>query len=1316
LAITCFLIFQLFPVIYSTAGDGISGSSSDYGILLALDEMLEDKEDKLNSPEIENETQTRLQEMTLVPYDGDISGPSYQLKSSKPINPIDYEPIVFKSLEEDPLVDIINNTSILDLLFEQPLNYWIFTRSEGIDTWTKALLRPSLIFPKFNPTRWEHIDIDQDPINGDELRVRFDIVVNSSEFQRPTLLPFSPGGIQIEGGVGLTIERLSGNRTFPLELFIAKSISYEGENFIWNMGVKFDQTPMNYNAKLQAQSIKLAGLGENIISTLLSGGLQDVLNSTLAEINGPYSLRYEFDTDLKELDLMAGLVKYDNLTLSNRNWLIFYLRPAQGHEFVTKSGEVWVDSSNVQAPIDKLRWTAGIFDTSSTEKIPIDLRIRYGEERENYIFADVELIDLPKWFTIDIDYTKVVDGQNITVLKYSAADVLRVLNYTSYLFPDYSSPQKFKKYNCTHVLLEDVPTRYHMEMTTDIGRDINTTISRDPQTGVVANIIDNLLVRFANRFYRIGRYLKLAAEGILDLPQKEGWALVNAYDGRFTKVEFYQTSTDYIIPTQTPNYIAFYNTSANEETLQLENSSLNTTPSNTESNQFAISGRISGLRWANFSFGTPVELELRATTTGGLKGLFIDGSNYAQISFSNIPAYVKIVNFDDHSLYSTHDPEPPPGSENDVGEQIEQFEFASQYDQQFIRIQIKEIPSALEFNREKELIKFSSITGEYIGEINYIVSSDISQPIHQLETGNFVYILQNSEFITSAGRLTGLNGITYDTSEDGYFEMNMNKERPFHVMIIDNKTEHTKAKLIIDPLPKALKLELPGIVKQSSLAFPSSENNTGLSDLSSMVFALGQLGEDAINLLGNLSENLIESIGNIGFNFSISYELESFGGTLDIVAEIERGGIPAEEGSLGSPYATKTDEVLGDRVGWTHGICMVQNEFEGREILRGHLYLQGMPRAANLTTSFTDNTTKVDIDFKEYFPRHDWLLIDLRGIQDRDVTVFFQRIPAGVDFYAAVNLTTNLEIGGEMVGDVEINIFDTGFDFCTKKLGGLYVYMHTYTPIQSIREFMISTLPSELNVDFQLKRNIEFLYQASEEIDFIYTKLSKILTDSWHHLSLILHDLPVWVKFNFNSNTDFNIDEPLPLQGMPELKIATQRTSTLDLLISLDGAAVGQRGNIDLFIQDATDTSAKLEDNTYKIDSLGLDYLRIKITNLPLLDNYKLNSMMFEAADLTSLDFKVNLLFGVFPYFDLASTSDGKVEVNLDHTIKLFGTDMRAHVALIDIVYESAGGARVPVGSPVFFNSVNSDLTRTRDHLIIPAPLVSFFATWINNL
>lgn len=1302
-------MIEFLPTVYSTAiTGGIDGPKGDYGILKELDTLLQDKEAKSSSPQIENETKQRLDQMQLVEYPITDPEPEYELKRPPASNWASYEPIVFDALSENP---IVNNTSILDFILNQPLNYWILTRYEDKLTWTQATLRPTVVFPKFNPWRWEYVDVDDNQSNGNEIRVRFDIVLDTDPetwyYDRPTLLPPTPGSLSIRGGISLTIERQTDNRTFPLEVFIAKSISYEGQNYIWNTGVKFDNTPEDYSAQLLAETVTLSGFTELLFNF---SSLLNLANRTLAEINGPYSLIYSMNTEnrIQDLDLMIGLVRYENLSLTDKNWLVFDVTPPSNGKFdhVPYSGEVWIDSSNVQAPIDRLKWTAGVADSENNSQdksdIPSDLSIRYCEVRDHLIFANVELINLPEWFSIEIDYTKVVSGQNVTVLDYSAGDILGILDYTSYIYPNFIFGSA--QFNCTHVLIEDVPMEYHMEITTDIGRDINTTPYHNPATGIVANLIDNLVVRFANRFYRIGKYLKLAAEGILDLPDKEGWALVDVKDSRFSNLEFYQTSNEYIdVP---GNFVAFYNTTG---------STGSSTPPGSTSNSasaFAISGRITNLGWANLSFSQPMEIELRVDSDDGLQAMFIDGDDYVLASISNIPSYLKLMNHENQSYYSTIDPEVPDDLDGTI---INQFEFTSRIGQQFMQIQMKSLPEELSFSRKSGIISFSTHSDNYIGELNFQITSSISEPIYKLENGDYLSVVHEGDFITGSGKLSGIKNLTYDSNENGYFELELDDERAFHVVIISQEPSYTKAKVIIDPLPAQFQLELPGIIKKSNVDFPDLINQTGLLDFSELVFTLGKLGNEVVNLLGNLTEELINSIGNIGFDFSINYELESFGTSMDMIAEIERSGIPLSSPNTKDIYETATDDVLGGPIGWTHGVVMQQDTYSGEDILRGHLYLQGMPRSASLSTYFTENRTKVDFAFSEYNPKYDWLLIDLHGIQTRDVVVFFQKIPVNINLYASADLTTNLEIGGEMLGDIKIEITEANGGVCSEKIGALYVSMHTYEPIQSIREFMISELPARLNIDFQIQKEIQLLYDASKEIEFIYSKLSKILTDSWHHVHLILHDLPKWFKFNLFTNTDFNIDDPLPLQGLPRLLIETGETNTLDIKIQLDGAAVGQRGNIDILIQDVQETTADFRGGSYEIESTGLEFIRLKLTELPILDNYKINSLVLEAEELRSLLFKVNLLFGVFPYFDLGSNQDGKIEITMDHTINLFGSDQRAKVALIDIVYEGVGGANIPVATPVFVNSINSNLKKSQNHVIIPAIVVSLVITWLEN-
>ena len=194
-----------------------------------------------------------------------------------------------------------------------------------------------------------------------------------------------------------------------------------------------------------------------------------------------------------------------------------------------------------------------------------------------------------------------------------------------------------------------------------------------------------------------------------------------------------------------------------------------------------------------------------------------------------------------------------------------------------MELEINGVPESLEFKRRPDLITFSTQKDSSIKEFKFRITSDRTKPMYQLDSGDFISVVQDGDLITGSGKISGIRDLTYDRTDDGYFELNLDAEEPFHVVLINNSERPTKAKLIIEPLPKKFKLELPGIVKQTSIEFPDITNLTKIIDYSQIVFTLGKLGNDLINLLGNMTESLIDSIGNIGYNFSISYELEGSG-------------------------------------------------------------------------------------------------------------------------------------------------------------------------------------------------------------------------------------------------------------------------------------------------------------------------------------------------------------------------------------------------------------------------------------------------------
>ncbi len=1301
----------------------------DYGIAQEKDELLIEKHNNMDSPEILNNTEKVLDDIEIIELEQESPVKSYQIENAEITSPLTQTPLIYRELEKNP---IINNTSILDFILAQPLNYLIFTRYQTYDTWTQGLLRRSIAFPEFNPTKWEYIDVDHNTSTGaddentilandphHEVRLRLtQTQMELKTIERPKPLQGEDGHVIVSGGFSIEVQRLV-NITLPLEAYFVKSISYEGKNYIWIIGWNFVETPTSFNLTITADSIKfIGGKLQELLTVLLSGDLSALQDLTLADINGPYTLNYWTDTGITSITATLGLAEIDNFTIIDRTWLQLRWDHSIYHEFIPFSGEIFLDSINIQAPIDKLRWTAGATDA---DRIPIKLTIKYCEEREELLFATVVIDELPGIFEFTADYTQTVDDLNVTVVDYEASAVVNVLEYNGYVYPYYLRPDGMDYFNSTHLKLHDIPTEFHMETTTDLTSQINTSTIYTPQFGIVVNVIDNLIMKLANRLYRIGKYLKFAAESVMTLPSSKGFVILNAYDEYFGAIEFHRSSGNYIV--RDGDYFAFFDDTYvdplkyNDPTLDLIN--------------IAMSGRFSDLQFLNISFTDQTRFELKMLGGRAFNTLIIKGNEFTHAHFSNLPNYVRIESDLKGTVYSTTPLDPDDIADSDPSydqefNRISEFKIISVVEDQYLQLKIKDIPNEMTFKRPPGNIVFNVSGDEGIGSFEFQITNNSKFPIYGVEEGHYAYVSQTRDFNMGSGRISGIKHIEYNPENYGRFHLELEKESKFQIIFKNELDENSKTsgRLIINPLPSEFSMDLPGIANRSEfLEFPEVTNVTDITEFSNIFFVLGNLGNEIIDLMGNISNTLIQSIGNIGTNFAFSYNLNTYNTPLDIIADIERGNWDDYESASGT-----------EPVGWTHGISLTQREFEGNSLLKAHMYLQGMPQQASFESRLVGNNVYLKLDFNDYSPNYDWLLIDISGVQERDVMVYLNGIPRNIDFYAEVNLTMNLSVGGEIVGTfhiltTEANIEDYSIDDKAQAvlsgtipgvdLGQLYIKMTQFYPILSLREIMISKIPARFYSELALATNLNVKHESSDEIEYIYTKLSKFTFGSWHHSYVIFHELPSKFELSLTSNNRFDMDKPLPLQGLPTIKVDTVTPEMLDIYIFLDGKTIGQRTNYEIFIGDTPNLLASLKDDVYKFRSLGgkLGALKIKLTNLPLTDGYKIKSLELIGEDIVGFDFKINTLFGIIPYFELGTpqnkggAGNGRLEVNLNHKIKLFGNMVEAKIALVDVVYTDVGGGNIPTSTPIYFNSIAMDTSKSNNNIIIPAPIISLYTT-----
>ena len=122
------------------------------------------------------------------------------------------------------------------------------------------------------------------------------------------------------------------------------------------------------------------------------------------------------------------------------------------------------------------------------------------------------------------------------------------------------------------------------------------------------------------------------------------------------------------------------------------------------------------------------------------------------------------------------------------------------------------------------------------------------------------------------------------------------------------------------------------IINASIIRFPDVVNITGIIDYGSMMFTLGEMGLEILDIMANVSASIVSSIGGIGTDFTFSYSLNDYSSTMDLIAILKKGDY----------------ESLGE-VDWTHGICMNQGGMGDDIAFHGNIYLQGLPSSANIS-------------------------------------------------------------------------------------------------------------------------------------------------------------------------------------------------------------------------------------------------------------------------------------------------------------------------------------------------------------------------------
>lgn len=1249
------LLIALFPDVQSN--DINIKPSPDYGIYNSLEEIQDEKNSRINTPVILNETRGRFDNITLISGEEKVDLTAGREVVSPDI-PVPEMLGIYNAMKD---WDKTYNKQITDWILPWPLgtggplNYYIYskyiTNTSIVERWRTASLRKTVIYPEPNISNWWGVDVDNDTVN--DIEVYFD---PSFEFRDISIIPprYLEAGVTVHYNIRkLNDAPFSMPDFVNLEVYVAKSLSYSGKNFILFIGLNLTNIVAQLDCSVTVHTVRVEGLNITIIPGIPPSTSIDLGN--IANLAGPYYLSWDSgDEELSSLSLEVATARiefngYGNepYKFLNRSWVDLDFNKIPPYNTVPKFAELMVDADDDLSSFNKIEWDADH---------PCDAYIRFFDEQQNVSYAEIEINDLP----VDVDlfmYIEENGDQNITIIDYIAEDVVNYLLVHHYQFFDtrYENISAAKinmgeiEYIHLFLNISRIPKKLYLRGLFYL-EEIEDLPSINPGTDIIGQIVNSIVHRVISRFTRIAKTLGSIPYRLVSIAEEGSFATVDTYYDQIhddiDEIEFIFTSGDYV--TTTGNYFAFYN---------------NTRPSKYPIAQISLSGRITKVIHFNASFEEDALAELKMMNNERFRAIYADDINSlnAEVNISNVPNHITVSRSADILLYDGH------------GTSMNELRFLSDYQGSYMDFRILNMADRLyvEYKDDRTYITTGPTQGN-IGEIEFLVTTG---PIYRLN-GNHLLLRQEPDFSLLSGRIRDLSELEYIPGEGGKLDLLFTRENTLNISLLDNRSEIISADLIIDPMPSFVSVNLSGLFAKAGANFSLPKlDSTGVLGLANIIFGIAALGNEILAVVDEATQDALSNVGNIIQDLSFSYKTTTH---ITLIGKILRG----------------KEFTLND-VDWMHGISAVQQTTSEGTAMAAKLYLSGLPTEAGISTRVVGDDIFLGFHLIDYVPKHNWLCIDVRGLQDRDVMLYINNISLGMNLDLKVGLSASLNIIPQRaMGNIHIN--------SDKRIGALYGRLRQTSPELTVTEFFLSSLPKTLDTFFILSGAIIINFQASTGIEHMFVKNVRTRNGEFHDIYAILHELPDQLALSVLPVIDYDMDDS-PLQTLPSISMSSSG-STLDAFIFADGKGIGQVGIVEFQAVNVPLTlSGNFSDEKYRIKSTGVDYLWIHAMELPIMEGHKTKSIEIVGKDILSFDISVGTLFGNYPMISIDNAKGGEVQIVFDHEMN----GDKAGLAFID--FKTTNG--LPSSPSILINGGSVNLEKGSSHLIVPAPILTMWLT-----
>ena len=1164
----------------------------------------------------------------------------------EPVLPDMSAPFIFDLAENNTA---LNGTTIIQWLLDQPLSYWVHTRMSGIDTWTKGFLRPSLDFT---------VDSTGIHIVDWERWVEVDADQNASTGD--------PNGNELRARFSVVVENYTFDRPTLIPLKPGWDLNFTG-------GLRLEiQRLTNTTATVPIEV--------SFLKAFIYRGFDYIWISSFNCSNLPAT--FELRIMAEKVRAGGGLVELigsilQNFSLGNTSILkdisgpyIVQIRCSPLDAVTILIGYAkavnmlleersWIQLGLTRAQgrsalptsmelwLDSPSFNVSFNRARWTADAPCDLRAVLAQSQENLTFAVMEIRQLPTYFFVRID-NNITSGGPDNNVHFESSTPIPFLRYDEFeLFGGNAS-----RYRNMHVVFEDMPTELSLRGTFEVGGPQEPAISNPIGIGLIPVILDNLMTRFVSKFYTFARTLRNIPENALHMSERAGWMSLDIPPGqKIGSLDLRLASGPYL--ERQGSFLAFHNLSLDEPV----------------EGQLGVSFsmHLDGLSGLDTDFRRGVRLEVRTAIKQKFSAVFIDrnrGSN-ASIDIADLPGRL-LIEVDNAARTLTIS----------CSEKVDEITYLGWVRQQYLKMSFTGLPPMFRVTQKADSFEMDTPSSDPLGRME-ILSTD--SDLYTLE-GNYILVKSGSRGTSFGAAFEGLSHAGYSTGANGVLELCLTSPQPLR-MYIENESQMFKARLAITPMPRSISIGMSNLLASGGLKVPDILRATSVLGFSSAVFAITELGADVLAIAAQAASFVDAQMEGIGSNSTFGIRTDS---ETVLVGDFQKGNITEAP--------------------WTHGITSRHVDIAGTNgsYYNTKLYLR-LARETMISSQSSGDTMNFSLEMKGFRPKYDWMLVDLEGITGRDIYAYLTGLGTPVDFRLELNLTQNATYGRDtLAADISFH--------ASKPFGQFVASLARRQPLASRVLAFAASLPQELSIAAYMAGSLKMRYNASEAMEYLFIKSSRLVNDRWRASTILMHDIPRMVGIDVDPPAHFEASGG-PVQMMPDFAVeATQ--DTLDLYVVLDGKATGQRASYQLEVKNAGRlTTGKHGGDAYRLRGSGADEVYVRVWNMPYRRGTTITALGIFVEDLHSLDLRITMVFGSYPMFMISALSAESMHLNIRSRLTLMGSEREGRLLFAD--YQSASGA--PVAMQFFANGLSTGAADNGEHTLVPLPMASILASLLGG-